>query len=723
MEIHDDKIAEFRQLLHKRQIKELLDKLQAYLDGNAEYPDFYDKAHSISNIYEGISSAFQKGLNDPCRDDMFLSVCRSLSAVLDEMDDCYLRAHCSALQAAIKRCSKFDLTSIQNATPSKMENRERYDFYQMVFSSFLTMSIDNESTAKKWSMFVCSESNDYVLSCLIVSAVMLSTFYSSNIHKLILLKSVFENSTDRKIRQRAFVGMMMGYSVAPTSLQNQFVDGVSGTDELFKQYLVEFQKQIILCLVSERDSSMLDKELLKNLHTKDAAKRMIFRDDMEDSTLDEIIHSKADEEMTERIEKTMQKIMDMEKQGSDVYFGGFSKMKGFAFFHSLINWFIPFYVENPALLKVKDAFGNDALLQSIKKNSPFCESDKYSFAFGMGESINVFGEKFKNLFSGNIFLGKFDFLSDETMLDVWEKRRVMQDLYRFFRLSSFCDGMKNPFALPNEKFTNSLFLLNEKLVLEVVGLEGYLDICRFVSKNKVDAVAKFLFEYVKKSKLLNEAIRKNKEVGNEILLLRIHYLVSSADYRTALGELEALMPQLGGNLKVLKLYAKCKFCIEDYESAAMLYQQIVEQKPTKAMLLALAYSLLSIGKIEDAIKLLFRMEYEHPNNLEVVRALGWALLLRGDGKKAMDFQRKVFVITDASPEGRQIEDYYNLGLACWFTNDVMKAIKAFVLFANEQSLNSLVKKLDEDKALLEKYNKSETDKCLLLDLITEFCKK
>lgn len=35
-------------------------------------------------------------------------------------------------------------------------------------------------------------------------------------------------------------------------------------------------------------------------------------------------------------------MMDMREKGVDIYFSGFSQMKRFPFFSSLVNWFVPF---------------------------------------------------------------------------------------------------------------------------------------------------------------------------------------------------------------------------------------------------------------------------------------------------------------------------------------------------------------------------------------------
>ena len=52
------------------------------------------------------------------------------------------------------------------------------------------------------------------------------------------------------------------------------------------------------------------------------------------------------------MEESFQKMAEMQKQGTDIYFGGFSQMKRFPFFNELSNWFVPFYSHHPAVAEV-----------------------------------------------------------------------------------------------------------------------------------------------------------------------------------------------------------------------------------------------------------------------------------------------------------------------------------------------------------------------------------
>ena len=90
----------------------------------------------------------------------------------------------------------------------------------------------------------------------------------------------------------------------------------------------------------------------------------------------------------EQMEEKVRKMMDMQKQGSDIYSGGFRQMKQFPFFYDMVNWFTPFYLDHPALRPVIQKLGDTKFLETLMNRSNFCESDRYSLAFALEQIIN-----------------------------------------------------------------------------------------------------------------------------------------------------------------------------------------------------------------------------------------------------------------------------------------------------------------------------------------------
>lgn len=133
-------------------------------------------------------------------------------------------------------------------------------------------------------------------------------------------------------------------------------------------------------------------------------------------------------------------MMNMQKAGSDIYFGGFSQMKRFPFFYHAANWFCPFYLEHPEISSTVDKLKDTPLLTNILNNGPFCDSDKYSFTLAVASVISHIPANMREMFNTKEALGQT--VSDEDQRQpAYIRRMILQDMYRFFRLSISVDNL------------------------------------------------------------------------------------------------------------------------------------------------------------------------------------------------------------------------------------------------------------------------------------------
>lgn len=104
--------------------------------------------------------------------------------------------------------------------------------------------------------------------------------------------------------------------------------------------LTELQMQMVYCMGTERDATKIQQEIIpdilknKPLHIKPEA--------LEEEDIEEMIHPEEFDDKMQKMEESFGRMVDMQKQGSDVFFGGFSQMKRFDFFRDMSNWFVPF---------------------------------------------------------------------------------------------------------------------------------------------------------------------------------------------------------------------------------------------------------------------------------------------------------------------------------------------------------------------------------------------
>ncbi len=72
----------------------------------------------------------------------------------------------------------------------------------------------------------------------------------------------------------------------------------------------------------------------------------------------------------------------MQEDGGDVFMSTFANLKSFPFFSDVVNWFMPFHLDN---LTVKNALGSElSAIGNLVLSSPFlCNGDKYSFILAL----------------------------------------------------------------------------------------------------------------------------------------------------------------------------------------------------------------------------------------------------------------------------------------------------------------------------------------------------
>ena len=191
------------------------------------------------------------------------------------------------------------------------------------------------------------DSNDQQL---IVAAIMLALMSQFDMVKFRLLTDVYRQSQDEHVRQRALVGWVFSLdrhliNVFPE--QKAIIDEMLQSDEVCQE-LTELQMQLILTLNAEKDNDIISREIMPDLIKNNSFQ--ITRngiEETEEDSLEEILHPDIAEQRMEKLEASMQRIIDMQKQGVDVYFAGFAQMKRYPFFYDISNWFVPFFMQHP----------------------------------------------------------------------------------------------------------------------------------------------------------------------------------------------------------------------------------------------------------------------------------------------------------------------------------------------------------------------------------------
>jgi hypothetical protein len=341
-----------------------------------------------------------------------------------------------SLENYVSSMALFGLEQV-DTTNDKRELQQRHqEFMSVLFRKLLVSFQWNDSEALFYESLFLSPTVDTRDICLMVSALSLSLFNMFDILKFQTLIHVHKHSTDTQIRQRALVGAAFSLSYiddndskAVKPMLNEWL-----ADKQVCQELLELQIQVIYCLNAENDNQKIKSDIMPSLLKNNNLRFTRFGiEEKEEDPMDDIFDPGAADRAMEEMENTVQRMMDMQKAGSDIYFGGFSMMKTFPFFNNIANWLMPFYSEHPALDSIVEKLKGTNVMRNIVENGPFCDSDKYSFAFAVTQVIEQLPSNIREVISSPEALGPV-YNQKEYKSTPYIRRMYLQDLYRFFRL-------------------------------------------------------------------------------------------------------------------------------------------------------------------------------------------------------------------------------------------------------------------------------------------------
>lgn len=672
------------------------------------YPGLIDELDTRCSNYQRMSECYIDSIDDPQRSEIYKDIRKFM---VDTYMNILLNETISrtpVLLAAKKRASKINLLDIQEKLADKEPDN---DLYNGIFSAVLVSWMWDDKTSDYFNDLILNSHIDVKPKLLIVSAVTMACLHTFDFNKFSFLVDLYEKDVEIELKQRALVGWVFSSCCMDPLWEDAVNDIISDLleSEEVRFELVALQKQILFCLDAEKDALAVDKDIMSHLNS--GSVKSMLNNDPFDSNLSDIIHPEVEEEKAEKLEQSVLRMAKMEKAGSDVYFHGFSHLKSFAFFHSLYNWFMPFYAKNPLLARIKEVMdGDDAFLRNLEASSPFCDSDKYSLALGM-EMTLASAPALKALVKENFMFGS-TFLSQEGVDEATlERRMYLQDLYRFFRVSSFYTAFENPFDDDNEGESPCYFLRywNENGIRNFTDLidDMILGVCRFLVKRK---------DYERLSYFVVESLDANYEMIYYSILSMIHH---DKDYHKACVLAMTLDQIKPNNEKIMRLLARCLSEIGMYDKAAVYYKKIVELKPTDGVKLKLAACYLKSDDTQLAMEILHEMYFRFPEQPDVLRLLAWGYVQEGKFDKAIETYDKLSNLNKKLNLEQVAEDVYNVGICYWLKHDNHLAFEWFLKYSKIKSEedDDLVVKFSDDSEFIQKFNFRFEDALLMSDIV------
>ena len=535
---------------------------------------------------------------------------------------------------------------------------------------------------------------------LLISGMTLSVVNHFDVSKLKVLINVYKETGDEGVRQRALVGwvLALGGKILPV-LYPEVLSEIEAMleDEAVCQELVELQQQIYLCQNAEKDHQTIQEEimpeLLNNSHFRVTRNGI---EEMEEDSMEDILHPGAEEQRMEKLEENYRRMIDMQKQGSDIYFGGFSQMKRFPFFRDAINWFVPFYMEHPGIAEVTDKFASNRFLKVMMNAGPFCNSDKYSFLLAFSQVVERMPKDVLKMFENGEAVME-DAMGKDTQTPAYIRRSYLQDLYRFYRLFNYRSQFCDPFMMQYSLFFSNVIFSHTRLAPyfgEVVS--------SLMKLKRIDEA---------------KAVLNNTDESQRDLKFYLITGYIAQNYRGLFDSVKAsvffqkalaLDPK---NERALYGIAKQHFMENDYQTALDYYEQLLALQPDKrSYLLNHAVCLTKLLRYQDALKELYQLNYENPDDRKVNKVLAWTLTC--DGK----YEQAIKIYQQLLDDPMQTEDLLNYGYCLWFSGNMSDAADCFSRYLKEtgEKKNTII---ETERALIEEKGITEAEQQMMLYML------
>ena len=685
----------------------------------------HSELEAVKNDYQLMVDYMERGFTDDKRASLYLSLLQRLYRVAADLEiswrcknvivyvdafrisDHLNTSHDfirSVLESFVSDVAMLSLLPESERTEKAKDLYDRHQvFVNRLFNTLWTSCQWSDDDSEFYAGLMLSPMVDIVDQQLLVSAVTLGAMNQFDINKFKALTTVYQQSTDERVRQRALVGWVLsvfeGMDIFPE--QDEIIRKLCENKDTIRE-LYTLQIQFFYSQDTEKDNEKLQRDIMPYL--VDGSNITIGRlgiVEKEEDSLENILNQDAEDKRMEQMEEKVRKMMEMQKQGSDIYFGGFRQMKRFPFFNDLANWFTPFYIDHPALRTTIERIGQPNILETITNQGNFCESDKYSLAFAMESIINQIPGNIKEMMGSEGAFAPMGTTLDKSN-PTYICRAYIQDLYRFFRLYRSSNELINPF-IDNHKssFVADTFFFVYKSFIGT-GLDEY--------KMRL---ALYLYKHKNMDKLVELMSTFHVEDANyNILMGYINLYFGKPD--VAYQIFNMVLQEDTENQWALKGMARAAMDCEDYDTAEHTYSQLLRLEPDNInYAVKRCVTLLKTERYAEAREELFRLDYQYPDNMNVKRVFAWTMLL----DKSLDKASQLYdlILSDAP----MAEDYLNSGYCWWAKGNIGQAKNSFQAWITMTKGNKdrLLEEIRNDQKVLDLYGITEIDCLLMVNLI------
>lgn len=547
--------------------------------------------------------------------------------------------------------------------------QEQLNAYRnMVFSYILTTDEWNDDFVEDILDIIASDLVDPYTINMIVSAVSLSCSVFMDAPRLaVLMRLIKSDDCTCSVRQRALVGFVFS-AITNSGEKQKFWDSAAGMimDDEFLAACVDLQRQMRLCLTSKKDSKEMMHSVVKTMLTSFTQELAEKIDKTGELGLDSF--SADGENPDDALKGAFDYMLNSEDIGVDVYYHQFANQKSFGHFHSLYNWFVPFYLRNSTLKSVRGAMNQHRnFVNNLLKGASMCDTDLYSVILSLNTTSEEFiksldadpehlmpgldsydaeeGEEENEQYAEESVEEESDsaeakdsekvrlldsVMEREENLSEEEKKkrairvrhRYVQDLYRFYTLSPMRKAFDNPFEVQKKIpfFTKGLFAKPE--------YDKYrLSLARFSAKRG---------DYAFVSRILRNLSQYTEE--EHMMLALACY--TEKDYSEALDHVCDVLEVNSKHKTAYELKLKIEEKCED-ENAFSTLDEIIKLETDKDKQFKLQLKKIDLAlkfhRYKEALQLAFLLDEQHPKEEQIECRLAFSLLFTdSEGDKNID---------------------------------------------------------------------------------------
>ncbi|MGN1228996.1 MAG: tetratricopeptide repeat protein [Prevotella sp.] len=542
------------------------------------------------------------------------------------------------LEAFVSNIAVLQLQNDNDATQQRLEviYEEQKKYRQQMFIYVLTELRLSEGDIQELEELLLTPTIDNIDQRMIISALTINGLMVFDPLKLQLLVNVYCKSDDIPVRQYALVGWALTLPRKPFHADDSLVKMIKqllDNDATVREELAQLQIQLAYCQSAAEDSRKFQETIMPDIMK---ASNMRFTDKgvemQEDDPMDDILGRSSAEKQMEEIEARMRSYIDKRSQGMDLFFQGFKHMKRYPFFNDISNWLVPFYHEHPDIANAMRQMGGNGML-NLMLDAPMCDNDKYSFVFAFLSIMNkIPKEIIEQLQHAPVPDNAYrDWMSDSAII----RRNYVQSLYRFFELFPYSESFVNPFkeySTISISYTRASLIIANSILMHTRFDDNIIDLLKYFTR----------MEYEDDVQSILEEFDIDREDSFDLCYVRALQWVSSIydsyDIDIFKHNIEYCLKVKPDSVQVKKLYAKWLFACENYQDAKTMFGQLMEARDgNRNYMFSYALCCRKLGDYDEARKVLFRLEYEHPDDREVSIMLSSMLFI--DGKTEDAFKR------------------------------------------------------------------------------------